>query len=454
MKRNIIMLIAAVVALALLAGGYVFLQKWEPAPQNEDSGEPFSEENEQTEYLININYSEIASVTVNNGEETYTVRNGDNPSIEGYSSHIIDSSKLSSLIYNSSSVAISRKIEGKMDSLSLYGLDNPQKWVVISMKNGTKNKLIIGNSANFEGEYYAMLEGGDFVCTVSSYDIEGLIQSPSEMRSMNICTLDGQSIASFTIRKNGKKELSVKYDENFKPSNDYQIASYLMTYPYNNVNASLDKLQALFESISSLTAQSIVEENPSNLKNYGLDKPYELEITDHEGKTTKIKMGSYGGDKSVYVMCNSVPVVYLANCPFYEIVKESRADDYVDRFINLFSIDAVKSIEVKAEGKTHTLEITKKSDDESTYKINGKLVSEKPFKEIYQLIIGVTATDFVNKEPAGDKKCEFIFNLTDNTKKTFTYYTYNDRYCIVKADNGLRCLALTKNLDAITDRLK
>lgn len=448
------MLVAAVVALALLAGGYFFLQKWEPDSQNEDSSDALSGQNEETEYLINTDYSEIASVTVNNGEETYTVKNGENPSIEGYSSHIIDSSKLSSLIYSSSSVAISHKIKGKGDSLSLYGLDSPEKWVLISMKDGIKYKLVIGNSANFEGEYYAMLEGEDSVCTVSSYDIEGLMKSPSEMRSMDICTLDGQNIASFTIKKNGKKEISVKYDENFKPSNEYQTVSYLVIYPYTNVNASLDKLQALFEKISSLTAQSIVEENPSNLKKYGLDKPYELEITDHEGKTTKIKMGSYGEDGNVYVMLSGVPVVYLADCPFYEVVKESRADDYVDRFINLFSIDAVKSIEVKAEGKTHTLEITKKSDDENTYKINGKLVSEKPFKEIYQLIIGVTATDFVNKEPAGDKKCEFIFNFADNTKKTFTYYTYDDRYCIVKADNGLRCLTLTKNLDAVTDRLK
>lgn len=454
MKRNIIMLIAAVVALALLAGGYFLLQKWEPSSNKEDDGETLLGQSGETEYLINIDSSEIASVTVNNGEETYTVKNGESPSIEGYSSHIIDTSKLSSLIYSSGSVAISHKIEGKGDSLSLYGLDNPQKWVLVSMKDGTKHKLLIGNSANFEGECYAMSEGGDFVATVSSYEIESLMQKPSELRSMEICTLDGQNIASFTIKKNGKKEITVKYDENFKPTNEYQAVSYLVTYPYNNVNASLDKLQTLFEKISSLTAQSIVEENPSNLKKYGLDKPYEIEMTDHEGKTTKVTMGSYGEDGNVYLMCNGVPVVYLADCPFYEVVKESRADDYVDRFINLFSIDAVKSIEVKAEGETHILEITKKSEDESTYKIDGKLVSEKPFKELYQLIIGVTATDFVNKEPAGDKKCEFTFNFMDNTKKTFTYYVYNDRYCIVKADNGLRCLALTKNLDAVKDKLK
>ena len=454
MKRNIIMLVAAVVALALLAGGFFLLQKWEPGSDKEDGGETLLGQNKETEYLIDIDFSEIAFVTVNNGEENYTVKNGENPSIEGYSSHIIDPAKLASLIYSSSSVEISHKMEGKADSLSQYGLDNPGTWVLISMKDGTQHKLLIGNSANIGGEYYAMIEGGDFVCTVPSYNIEDLMKSPSEMRSMDICTLDGKNIVSFTIKKNGKKELSAKYDENFNPENEYQSGSYLVTYPYNNVTASLDKLQALFEKLSSLTAQSIVEENPSSLKKYGLDKPYEIEITNDEGKTTKVKMGSYGEDGGVYVMKGDVPVVYLADCPFYEVVKDSRAEDYVDRFINLFNIDTVKSIEVKTEAKTHILKITKKSDDESTYKINGKSVSEEAFREIYQLIIGVTATDFVDEEPDGNKKCEFTFAFTDNTKKTFTYYTYNDRYCIVKADNGLRCLTLTKNLDAVNDKLK
>lgn len=454
MKRNIITLIAAILVLALLAGGYFLLQKWEPATEKEEGGEDFSGLADNIEYLINVDSSDIESITINNGKESYTVRNGETPSVEGYFSHVIDTSRLSSFISSNSMVAISHKIEGKADSLSAYGLDMPEKSALILLKDGTQHKLHIGSSANFEGEYYVMQEGTDFVCTIASYEIESLMQSPSEFRSMDICALNAESIASFTVKKNGRKEISIKYDESFKPANEYEAASYLVTYPYNNVTASLDKLQALFESISSLTADSIVEENPSNLKKYGLDKPYELELTDRDGKTTTVRMGSYGDNGSVYVMCNTTPVVYLARCPFYETVKESRADDYVDRFINLFNIDTVKNIKISADGETHTLEITKKSEDESTYKINGKLASEESFREIYQLIIGITATDFVDKEPAGEKKCEITFNFTDNTKKAFSYYAYNDRYFAVKADSGLNCLTLSKNLNSVMDKLK
>ena len=44
-------------------------------------------------------------------------------------------------------------------------------------------------------------------------------------------------------------------------------------------------------------------------------------------------MGDYGENGNVYIMCNNIPVVYLAQCPFYETVKGVNAKNYVDRFI-------------------------------------------------------------------------------------------------------------------------
>lgn len=450
MKRNIKMLIAVLVVLALFAGGYFLLLKWEPESEKEETPDIQSE---STEYLIDEETENIDYVQFNNGKETYIVRNGETPAIEGYSSHVIDTSKLSSAIYDSSSIAVSHKISGKADNLSEYGLDKAEKSVLIALKDGTSHRLLIGNSANFEGEYYAMLEGGDYVCTISSYEVDSLMVSPSEYRSLDICTLDSNSITAVSIEKNGKKEVSVKYDEEFEATNEYQTVSFKVTYPYSGVTASLDKLQSLFDNISSLSADSIAEENPSNLAKYGLDKPYTLHITDQSGETT-VKMGSYGDGGSVYVMCNDVPVVYLAACPFYETVKQSKASDYVERFINLFNIETVQSIKLNGESESHTLEITKKSEDNYVYKKNGKLISEDNFKDIYQLIIGVTAAEFTSENPKGEEKCSITFNFTDKTSKTFTYYVYDERYSIVKADNGMICLALTKNLDNIFSKLK
>ena len=453
MKRNIKLIIALLLVLALLGGGYFFISKWNPEKEITEENLPVSQGGD-VEYVFDADSENIDFVKFNTGSITYTLKNGEEPSIEGYSSHIIDKYQLSSMIYGVTSVSISRRIENFSGNLSDYGIDEAGKSVTVSMKDGTKNTLLIGNSTNFEDEYYAMLKGEDAVFTVSSYSIETLMKNPDELRSKDICTLDGNNISALTVKKNGKHELSVKYDENYTPANEYQTVSYLITYPYKNVTASLDRLQELFESVTSLTADSIVEENSKNLASYGLDKPYEVEFTDFDGNKTTVKMGNYGEDGNVYLMCNSTPVVYLAQCPFYEIIKGVDAKNYVGRFINLFNIETVKEIKIEADGKEHILSIAKKSDDSYTYKVGEKILAESNFKKLYQLIIGVGATDFTEEKAAGKEKCSIAFSFNDGSSKKFTYYVYNDRYCIVKADNNLTCLTLTKNLDNIINELK
>ena len=453
MKRNIKTIIAALVVLALLGGGYFFVLKWNPEKEATEENPPVSQDG-NVEYVFDTDSENIDFIKLNTGSIIYTVKNGEELSIEGYSSHIIDDYQLSSMVYNVTSVSISRRIENFSGNLSDYGIDEAGKSVTVSMKDGTQHTLLLGNSTNFEDEYYAMIKGENSVFTVSSYSVDSLMKNPDELRSKDICTLDGQNISAFTVKKNGKHELSVKYDENYKPANEYQSVSYLITYPYKNVTASLDRLQELFENVSSLTADSIVEENPKNLASYSLDKPYEVEFTDFDGNKTTIRMGDYGENGNVYIMCNNIPVVYLAQCPFYETIKGVNARNYVDRFINLFNIDTVKEIKVEADGQEHILSIEKKSDDSYNYKVGEKNLAESNFKKLYQLIIGIVAADFTDEKAAGKEKCSITFSFNDGSSKKFTYYVYNDRYCIVEADNNLTCLTLTKNLDNIINELK
>lgn len=453
MKHNIKLIIALLLVLALLGGGYFFVSKWNPEKEDTEENSSVSQDG-NIEYVFGADSENIDFVKFNTGSIVYTVKNGEEPSIEGYSSHIIDKNQISSLIYNVTSVSISRRIENFSGNFSDYGIDEAGKSVTVRMKDGEQYTLLLGNNTNFEDEYYAMLKGEDTVFTVSSYSVDNLIKNPDELRSKAICTLDGQNISAFTVKKNGKHELSVKYDENYIPANEYQTVSYLITYPYKNVTASLDRLQELFESVSSLTADSIVEENPKNLASYGLDKPYEVEFTDFDGNKTTVRMGNYGENGNVYLMCNNIPVVYLAQCPFYEVVKGVNAKNYVDRFINLFNIDTVKKIKIKADGEEHILSIEKKSEDSYTYKVGEKILAESNFKKLYQLIIGIVAADFTEEKAAGKEKCTITFFFNDGGSKKFTYYVYNDRYCIVNADNNLTCLTLTKNLDNILNELK
>ena len=446
MKKSIRSLILAVLVLLILGGGYFLAVKWEPAPNEEIETIPQS----ITEYILDEEIENIEYAQFNNAGQSYIIRNGGEPSIEGYKSHIIDESSLSSALNSVCSIAISHKIESKDFALSDYGLDNEEKSLVLKLKDGTQKKLIIGDSANFKGEYYAMLE--DTICTIGQYSVDNILKNPNEYRRTDICSIDNTSITEYEIKKGAQTVFAVHFDEE-SSNTEFGMAGYKMTYPYNGVMASSDKINALAEKLTSLSAVTIVEENPKNLAAYGLDAPYTLTVKDANGEVT-VKMGGYAGDNTIYVMQGNLPVVYTAECPFYEIVKEAKAQDYIDRLIHIFNIEDVSGITISADGESYDLSITKKGEDEYSYKINGKHSVEKNFKAIYQKIIGVTAAEFSEKKVSGTEKCTITFNFTDGRKKAFKYCIYDERYSIVKANNSMTCLTLTKNLDEILEKLK
>lgn len=446
MKKNLKTLIAAFVILLLLAGGYFLAVKWEPKKEN-------TEENEQniqaTEYIINEETDNIEYVRFNNPEFSYTLRNGEKVTVEGYSSYVLDESSLTSALYNVATVVKNRTIKSSED-LSAFGLDKEDKSIEIGLKDGSVKKIILGNSANFDGEYYAKV--GDEICTVSSRTAEAILKNPDLYRSLEICTIEPTQIKEFSVLKGNTALLSISYDEE-NSNSEVGMPAYKMTKPYAGITASSDKVNALLEKLTSLTATEIVSEGEKNLSQYGLDNPYVLTLKCGD-ETITLKLGSYGDDSLVYVMNADIPVVYAANCPFYESIKEVKAEEFIDRLIHIFNIESVKSIVIEEDGKKDELKIQKKGEDSYKYTLNSTHMAENNFKTLYQKIIGVPAAKFVNEKAEGKEKCTITFSFNDGTKKSFKYFIYDERYSVVKADNGMTCLTLTKNIDEISTFIK
>ena len=163
MKKSIKSLFLAVLVLLILGGGYFLAVKWEGAPNEEDETLP-----ENTiQYVLNEEIENIEYAQFNNEGKSYIIRNGEKASIEGYESYIIDEDALFYALYDVCSVEISHKIESKDFALSDFGLDKEDRSLVLKLKDGTQKKLVIGNSANFEGEYYARLNDTIFPAPIS-----------------------------------------------------------------------------------------------------------------------------------------------------------------------------------------------------------------------------------------------------------------------------------------------
>lgn len=449
MKSNIKKLIAAVVVLALIIGLYFVVPLILPENKPEENIDANTAEEiiSEDEYVVYEKTENVDQVTFNTGEITYTIINDETPEIVGYSSNVIDTGSLFMALFKSTIIGYSKKI-GSVENPADYGLDKEDKYVSIKLVDGKERKVIIGNPTNIGGEYYAKNSESDVVYVINESTAQTLLKHPKEYRNLDVVQISPETITAVAVDKKGEKTLEFKY-ESTKEESGQAIHTYKMEFPYKGVKANYDSINMFCQNLGTVTAVDIVEENPVALSRYGLDKPYVLKVTDDNG-TSIVKMGNYTDDGYVYVMKADIPVVYKAECKFYEAVKNLKADEFVERFIHLFNIDTVSKITVKNSEKTHKLTVTEKSKDSYEYKINGKIKVKENFTPIFTSIIGVTASSYLpGILPTGEEVCVIDFVFNDNTKKTFTYFRYDDRYCIVKADNGLSCLVTTKSVEDI-----
>ncbi|MBR1970417.1 MAG: DUF4340 domain-containing protein [Clostridia bacterium] len=449
MKKRVKGLVSGFIVLVVLFGLYFFAVKWTPETEIITT-----ETDDETYYLFKTETDNIASIEFYYDGNSYTVRNGENKTISGYESKIIDPELLTRAIHSFSYIIENQNIKVEDTSLLEYGIKDSSTYVVIKEKDGKSTKIILGNSTGVEGEYYAYNEATGRLSSISKSSAEFFKVDPSQYRSLDVCSIAPETIERVAISRGNNKIIDIEFEKEKKdPSNS--IRNYKILYPYKGVVASTDRTNALLETISSITAQEIVTENMNEITSYGFNNPYKLTVTDGNGTHT-ISLGNKNDDGLVYIMYNDRKVVYLADCPFYEKVVNANSDEYIDRFIHLVNLSDVNSVEFSFQSQTDVISV--KGDiqnDKAKYYVNNKDISEENFKKLYQAIIGVIATDIDDDfVPTGKEQCTITFDLNNNQKKTFKYYNYNERNYYVKADNGIGCLTLKKNIDAICDLLK
>ena len=450
MKSKIKLLIIGIVVLCLLFAAYFLAVKWNPETNDEDDSQLPSYE---VNYLFKENIEDVSSIEIHNGENVYTIHNGEEATITGYKSHVIDSSKLYSTLVNLCSIVEAHPINANSDKLEDYGVLNSDKYITVNMKDKSLNRIILGNNAYIENEFYAYNEKTKKIATVNQEVANIINADPNMYRSLDICSIDYTKITSLSVSKGNKKIISFEIDEEKGPSEN-MVPNFKMLYPYKNVPASSDRAVAFLEKMGDMQADSIAEENPASLSKYGLDEPYNVSIV-HDGEKHLFSLGNKNENGLVYMMYNNIKVVYLVNCPFYDNAVNANAYDYIDRYIHLVNINDVESIDFKA-GDTHSvLKIEgDTANDNATYYIDNEKVRTDKFKKLYQAIIGITAISLEEFSPSDKEIASITFNLKDNKTKIFKYYTFDDRRCYVKADNGIGCLTLKKNIDSIIELVK
>lgn len=406
--RNAIILI---VVLGLLVGAYFFINNKKAATPDATADSTATAEIK----VITVEKDKITSMEFNNENGSCILKKKDNAwTMEPTSEFPIDSTIAETSATDLSAIVADKIIEEKATDLAKYGLDKPAT-IKVGLADGSSKELEIGSSSPTNEGLYVKNKGESKVYLVGSYYESTLKLNRGHFAIKTILPVAATTLKTFAYEKNGVMQYKFKIlSEKTKSETDANATVETITgieilEPMAE-EAETSKISPMLEAVVQLTIKDIIDENPTDLAKYGLDKPaYSLEYGD-ASTTKKILFGKdvekgtilyakFADGKSVFTI-DTTPLTFL----------DVKFADIINTFVYLPNISDVNKIELKLDGKTIVSDITtvKDDSDKDKFKVDGKdanMENEKGssmFRAFYQAMIGITMNKYEpDAKPSG-----------------------------------------------------
>jgi len=443
MKKRQRSILALAVVLVVLVGAYFYVSN---RPQ------------EQTNDKESIEISKVAKddivkmVLESRDGTTLTFEKKDDEWTVDYPHPVVlDQTSIDDIAYSFASLYAERLIDENPEDLSVYGLDKPVVVAKAFLKDGTQKVLYLGNKTPAGNTYYLMAEGDPKVYSVWMNHGEHFSSKLSDVRQRDLTEITTEGLTYLKIAKKGKPTIEIETNEKSDDEPYLDLSVWRMIQPYNEpMGVSSDKFQNVLDAIASLSNDAIkefVEDEPQDLSKYGLDDPVAELIVKDDENTLHLYFGKDAEDgKTVYFKTADVNSVYTIEKSKIELL-DTKPFDIVDKFAYIVNIDNVDKVVIEGRGKTHVLTLTRETkkaekegeEDEviTTYMVDGKEVEEKPFKEFYRSLIGISVDAEIDREMTEENpevKTTFYLNKGSKREATISYVPYdNDFYAVFRS---------------------
>lgn len=129
-----------------------------------------------------------------------------------------DQDAVNSIVSSLASLSSDKVVEDKASDVASYGLNAPSEEVVIQKKDGSTQKLLLGDDAPTGSSTYAKLENDPRVFTVYSSVKSSLDKSPKDLRDKRLLTFDSDKLTRVELQAKGER---IEFGKNNQ--NDWQI---------------------------------------------------------------------------------------------------------------------------------------------------------------------------------------------------------------------------------------
>lgn len=481
MRKNTKRLIWGLVAVAILGGVYAGLMHM---PDEQDTSS-------ETKTLVSLDTEKLSSVHVTlSGGDDYTLTSTTENKKTTYSmSGSQDASAYSdSLMQNLCSTASSisgQVVEISCDDLSKYGLADSDSvsTVAITDTDSQTTTLRFGVSSDVVSGTYCNIDGKTDVYLVDSDTASALLEQESYYRNLTVLgsyyslssevkSLTVDALADGTVLTIQARDTSGMDETTAKAYSDFVFTAPVSCDADDSAlkNGLLSDLQTL------LTAQSIAEDNPSDLSKYGLDKPTARVHIKTNSIDATVLIGSKTDDNSgCYVMKEGGSTVFISDASSCGFLNDTWSDW---RSTNLmpFSLNEVSQITVTQDGTTHTVAVTQETSDEDsqdesedssntdssdsssdvsqTAALDGETMSTEALQKLYAALDSVNYTRILDTPAQQHALASVTLTMTDGSTRSLSFAKGGSREYLASVDGGAYTYGVQQDeLTSITDAL-
>lgn len=481
MRKNTKRLLLGLVAVAILGGIYAGLMHM---PDEQDTSS-------ETKTLVSLDTEKLSSVhvTLSSGDDYTLTSTTKNKKTTYAMSGSQDASAYSdSLMQNLCSTASSisgQVIETSCEDLSKYGLADSDSvsTVAITDTDGNTTTLRFGVSSDVVSGTYCNIDGKTDVYLVDSDTASALLEQESYYRNLTVLgsyyslSSEVQSLTVDALADGTVLTVQARDTSNMDETTAKAYSDFVFTAPVScDADDSELKNGLLSDLQTLLTAQSIAQDNPSDLSQYGLDKPTARVHIKTNSIDATVLIGSTTDDNSGrYIMKEGGSTVFISDASACGFLNDSWSDW---RSTNLmpFSLNEVSQITVTQDGTTHTIAVTQETSDEDTDSedssntdssdssssdvsqtatLDGETMSTEALQQLYAALDSVNYTRILDMPTQQQALATVTLTMTDGSTRSLSFAKGGSREYLVSVDGGAYAYGVQQDeLTSITDALK
>lgn len=437
--RNILIV---VLVIAALCGAFYFVITLVPNNAEIPATETPATDNQL--YAYQTAMENVVALHIKNPTEEYTLTQKKGAWVLNEDATLaLDQQTVQNLVYSCASVSVKSVVNETSEDTTSYGFDAPTGTIVLTLKDGSKKTISIGNPSLDAANYYISISDDPKIYLKNAYGIESMMPNSMSLRKLELFRInldDFSTILSFEMQKQGNTPVRIEQKDAGTEDSNWKIVKPVLS----EVNG-ITFLEKVLTPMESFTMAAIVEDHAKNLGKYGLLNPYAtFSVVQVDGEH-HIKIGAET-ENYRYVMESGSDTVYAI-----EKTKLSFLDvaymDLMSRLIHVEYITEVDRVEIITPDKTYKLDIL----DGDKRKIDGVSITKEAFSKVYQEFIGISL-DKLTFDVLNDKtpETQIKYYKKDGSVVTVSYVSVNDRTFRALVDGEGNCLTAKKNFyDAV-----